>query len=384
MPDRDSLYQAETRAVLEISLGAIRNNIKLIRQLTGTTVMAVVKADAYGHGLVSVARAALEAGAEWLGTALLSEALALRGAGVTNCRLIAWITPPNDCFEAAIGQNVDLSVSSVEILREIVAAGKRIGRVPRVHLEIDTGMTRGGVLLERPQLIQEIHNGVVCNELEFVGIWSHFACADEPTHEMMDRQESAFQRAVENVRAIGLTSGILHLANSAAALTRPSSRLDLVRIGIGMYGLCPLRPGVQCIGISDLIPAMTMKARLFLVKKVPKGTSVGYGAASMTQRETYVGLVPLGYADGIPRNTNSQAFVLAGSYQAPVIGRVSMDQFVVDLGVDSTAKAGDWITVFGGSEPNAPSVNDWAAANQTINYEIVTRLSSRIARLYCA
>ena len=369
------------RAVAEVDLQAIKNNLTLIKSKTSAQVLAVVKADGYGHGLIPVSKAAIEAGADWLGTALLEEAIELRKNGI-KVPIIAWLTPCGEDFKEAINLDIDLSISSLEVLNEIVTAGEQLKKLPRVHIEIDTGMSRGGIgddwkvfALECSRLINE-------SKLEVVGIWSHFARADEPLEKMSQEQLLVFSNMVNELKSLGIEPKFLHIANSAAALTFKDSHKSIIRWGIGLYGLSP---DINNLGDSKslkLQPAMKLKAKLNLVKTVKAGATVGYGASAIVTHDTKLGVVAIGYADGIPRNANSSAGVWVAGKRAPLIGRISMDQFVVDLGVTSLAKTGDEVIVFGNGNQNEYTVDEWAKACGTINYEIVTRIGPRVPRIY--
>jgi alanine racemase len=362
------------RAFVEVNLKAIANNISLVRSKTSAQILAVVKADAYGHGLVPVAKCAVESGASWLGVALLEEALSLRENGI-KAPVIAWLTPPSSDFKLAIQSNIDLSIPSLKHLELVVAAGKAVGQRPRVHIEVDTGMSRGGLLGEWEEFLIAIKGA----EVDVVGFWSHFARADEPEEIANKNQITDFEKKLAQLQEIGINPKYVHFANSAATLTNSGSHKDIVRLGISMYGLSP---DVNTLGSSsnlDLEPAMTLKAELQLVKRVPAGSPVGYGATEITTRDTKLAIVAMGYADGIPRCTSNSAGVFVAGSKAPIIGRVSMDQFVVDLGPDSSAQTGDIAEVFGAL---GYSADDWASAAGTINYEIVTRIAARVPRIY--
>ena len=362
------------RAFVEVNLNAVSNNIKLVKSKTQAQILAVVKADAYGHGLVPVAKCAIDAGATWLGVALLEEAFLLRDAGI-KAPIVSWLTPPNSDFKKAIELDIDLAIPSLRHLEVIVAAGKALGKKPRVHIEVDTGMTRGGLLGEWPEFLIAIKGA----DIEVVGFWSHFARADEPDEIANQNQMLEFENKLAELIATGITPKYIHLANSAATLTNPNSHKNIVRLGIAMYGLSP---DVTNLGTSlklELEPAMTLKAEIHLVKRVPAGSPVGYGGTQITTSDTKLAVIAMGYADGIPRNTSSAAGVFVSGQKAAIIGRVSMDQFVVDLGADSNAIAGEIVEVFGA---NGYSIDDWAAASGTINYEIVTRIAARVPRIY--
>ena len=380
------------RAFAEVDLDALRANVSLLREKAGSArLLAVVKADAYGHGLIPCAKAALEGGAQWLGVALLEEALALRAAGI-KARILAWMTPLGSDFDSAIREDIDLSIPSREHLKAVIASGRKVGVRPRIHLEIDTGMSRGGVMSESSdfrELITEIADAVKRDLIEVVGAWSHFARADEPEEAMNEEQVARFDRALDEIFASGLSIPLHHIANSAATLSdrnNARARYSMMRGGIAIYGLSP---EVKTMGDSrslGLKPVMTLKAQLQLVKDVSAGSSVGYGASAILERDTKLGVVAMGYADGIPRNANSSAGVFVidgeGGHRAPIIGRVSMDQFVVDLGKDSRAKTGDFVTVFGDGATGEYTADDWARASGTISYEIVTRIGPRVPRIW--
>jgi len=365
------------RAEAVVDLSAISFNVEQLKKRAGNHLLAVVKADAYGHGLVPVAQTALKAGADYLGVALLEEALTLREAGIT-APILAWLVQPGSDFTAAIENDIEIAAASLAALRDISAASRSVGKKARVHLEVDTGMTRGGFLSEWSELVA--HHVA---DIDVVGIFSHFARADEPGERQNDEQLARFQSAVERVESLGFTKIIKHLSNSAATLTNPSAYFDMVRTGIAMYGLSP---DINTLGSSQklsLRPAMQLRSALYLVKEVLQGTPVGYGATEVTSRDTRLGVVTMGYADGIPRIARGAGVWSAGK-RAPIIGRVSMDQFVVDLGPDSRAQSGDWVTVFGNGSHGEYTADDWGSASQTINYEIVTRIGPRVPRIYSA
>lgn len=370
-----------SRASAEINLSAIADNLKLIKNKTNAQVLAVVKADAYGHGLLAVARAAQDAGADWLGTALLEEALALRSGGITK-PIIAWLTPMGEDFKAALLANIDLSISSTELLNEIVLAGKSVNKVPNIHIEVDTGMSRGGVGDDWDNFVIQVVNSVKANRIKVIGIWSHFARADEPDEGMNKEQLDIFEDRIKSATAAGIKAEFIHIANSAASLTNKAAHKSILRWGIGLYGLSPDIDNLGSSKSLDLKPAMRLKAKLHLVKAVKAGVSVGYGGTAVTKSDTNLGVVTLGYADGIPRNASNLAGVFVAGKRAPLIGRVSMDQFVVDLGINSSAKTGDEVIVFGDGSSGEYTADEWAKASGTINYEIVTRIGPRVPRIY--
>jgi alanine racemase len=361
------------RAEVRIDLARITESVKHLKNLSGTNVMAVVKADAYGHGLVEVARAAIDGGASALGVALLEEAITLRKAGITS-PILAWLVPPGSDFKSAVDNDIDLAASSIIALEQIGSVTSK--NRPRIHLEVDTGMTRGGFLSEWGKL--DAHH--VAN-IDIVGIFSHFARADEPGQEQNNQQRERFKEMVATLESFGYTNIVRHLSNSAATLKDHQSRFDMVRAGIAIYGLTP---DLENLGTSEslgLKPAMQLRAKLHLVKQVPAGAAVGYGATTHTTSETKLGIVAMGYADGIPRIAKNVGVFVDGK-RAPVIGRISMDQFVVDLGADSRANSGDWVIVFGDGSKGEYTADDWGAASLSINYEIVTRIGPRVPRIY--
>ena len=370
-----------SRASVEINLSAITQNFKSIKSRTTADVLAVVKADAFGHGLIPVSKALEEAGADWFGTALLEEAINLRKAGILK-PIISWLTPLGEDFKSAIDLDIDLGIPSIDLLDEVIKTASLTGKTARIHLEIDTGMSRGGVLSEWDQLIKSVLAGVNLKQLKVIGIWSHFARADEPDELMNQEQLSLFEEKVNQAKAAGIDAQFIHIANSAALFTNKSAHKNIIRSGIALFGLSP---DVKTIGDSsslDLKPAMKLKAKLNLVKEVKAGSSVGYGGTAVLKSDTKLGVVALGYADGIPRNTNNLAGVFVDKKRAPIIGRVSMDQFVVDLGITSTAKTGDEVIVFGDGSSGEYTVDEWAKAANTINYEIITRIGPRVPRIY--
>ena len=369
------------RASAEVNLSAIADNLKFIKGKTDSQVLVVVKADAYGHGLIQVGKAAADSGAEWLGTALLEEGIALRKSGV-KIPIISWLTPLGEDFKTAIDLDIDLSISSIELLSEVVSVGKSVKKIPRVHIEVDTGMSRGGVGDDWQVFLDQLIKASKSNEIKVVGIWSHFARADEPDEKMNKDQLVTFEDRIKSLAMAGISPEFIHIANSAASLTNRGAHKNIIRWGIGLYGLSP---DVNNLGDSKslkLKPAMKLTAKLHLVKTVKAGASVGYGGTATTKSDTKLGVVTLGYADGIPRNANNLSGVFVAGNRAPLIGRVSMDQFVVDLGINSSAKTGDEVIVFGDGSAGEYTVDEWAKASGTINYEIVTRIGSRVPRIY--
>jgi alanine racemase len=362
-----------------VDLDAVRDNTAALASRSGSAgLMAVVKADAYGHGLVPCARAALDGGASWLGVALLEEALALRASGI-GVPLLAWLVGPGDGWAAAVAADIDVSVSATWTLDEVVAAARSLGRRARVHLKVDTGLGRNGsALSDWPSLVAQASRGQADGLLDVVGVWSHFAYADAPGHPTIDRQLATFHDALAVAESAGVRPSVRHLANTAAVVTRPDTHFDLTRPGIGLYGLSPI-PTEQTPAQLGLRPAMSLRARFALVKRVPRGHGVSYGHTYTTDRETTLGLLPIGYADGIDRRAGNVGPLWAAGGRRTVAGRVCMDQLVVDVG-DDQVEVGDVAVLFGDGARGEPTAEDWASALGTISYEIVSRVGPRVAR----
>jgi alanine racemase len=328
--------------------------------------------------MLVAARAAREAGADWLGVATIDEALTLRAAGDTG-PVLCWLGVPGEDYGAAIELGVDVTAYSLAELAEIEHAAHHLGITARVQLKVDTGLSRGGcAIADWPTLAGAARQAEETGDVEVTGIWSHFACSDEPDHPANDEQEAVFREALVVAEEAGLDPEVRHLANSAAAILRPSSRFDLVRCGIASYGLDPApgQPGTAEVG---LLPAMTVRARLVMVKRLTAGASVSYGHTWTAEADTTVALVPAGYGEGVPRAAGNRAEVGVGGKRRPIRGVVCMDQFVVELG-DDTAEAGDEVVLFGSGLDGSPTATDWARAVGTINYEIVTRIGGRFTR----
>jgi alanine racemase len=368
------------RPEIVVDLAAIRRNVGILRELVatnGSDVMVVVKADGYGHGMVEAARAARRAGAPWLGVATIAEAIRLRDAGDSG-RVLCWLTVPGDDWAAAVDRGVDVTAYTVAELAEIRTA---VTTTPaRVQLKIDTGLSRGGASPDDwPELLAAARSGEADGVWTVTGIWSHFACADEPDHPANAAQEQAFHDALAAAEQAGLRPEVRHLANSAGAILRPSSRFDLVRCGIASYGLDPAPGHSPDLGLE---PAMTVTAPLALTKHLPAGAAVSYGHTWTAPGDTRVGLVPLGYGDGVPRHAGNTADVAVDGKRRPIRGRICMDQFLIDLDDDQAARPGDRVVLFGPGTSGEPTADDWARATGTIHYEIVTRMGGRLRRRY--
>lgn len=369
------------RAEAVIDLDAIRTSVgTLCRHAGAAGVMAVVKADGYGHGLVPSARAALDGGATWLATVLVEEAVALRRAGVTAPVLVL-LEPPPGAADLAAAHDIDLGCGTVAGLEQAARAGRAAGGAVRVHLKVDTGLARGGATAaDWPELVAAARRAETDGGVRVVGLWSHFAHADAPGHATTAAQVARFREAVDVAERAGLRPDVRHLANSAATLTLPDATFDLVRPGVAVYGISPV-PATATSADLGLVPAMTLRARVALTKRVPPDTGVSYGHRYTTTRETTLALVPLGYADGVPRAATNAAQVWLGGERRTISGTVCMDQFLVDVG-DDHVSAGDEVVLFGPGRDGEPTAQDWAQALDTISYEIITRIGSRVPRTY--
>jgi alanine racemase len=372
---------APLRARAEIDLAALRANVRTLRALApGAAFMAVVKADAYGHGMVPCARAAVEAGATWVGAATPEEALSLRAAGIKG-RLMCWLWTPGGPWREGVEADLDMSVSGLWALREVSSAARAVGRTARIQLKADTGLGRNGCGPDDwPELVSQALQAEAEGLVRVTGIWSHFACADEPGHPSIAPQLALFREMVAVAEERGIRPEVRHIANSPGTLTLPEAHFDLVRPGIAMYGISP-SPEIGTSQELGLRPVMTLSASLALVKHVPGGHGVSYGHHYVTPGETTLGLVPVGYGDGIPRHASGTGPVLVGGKWRTVAGRVAMDQFVVDLGGDEPA-VGSEAVLFGPGDRGEPTAEDWAQAAGTIAYEIVTRIGSRVPRVH--
>jgi alanine racemase len=370
---------SQARAEIVVDVAAIRHNVRRLRELVGpgVSMMTVVKADGYGHGILESARAAREAGAEWLGVATLDEAGALRDGGDTG-RILCWLTVPGEDYAKALSGDVDVTAYSVSDLEEIAAAAPS-GQPARVQLKVDTGLSRGGAPMSTwADVVARARRGEEEGSWTVTGIWSHFSSSDEPDDPANATQEKLFLEAVDLAEAAGLRPEVRHLSNSAAAILRPSARLDLVRCGLAAYGLDPA-PGAT--PDRGLVPAMTAQARLAMVKEVEAGSAVSYGRTWVAEHATTLGLVPVGYGEGVLRSAGNRAEVYVDGRRSPLRGVVCMDQFVVDLH-GATPPAGERVVLFGPGTTGEPTAQDWAEACGTISYEIVTRIGGRMTRRY--
>jgi alanine racemase len=362
-----------------IDLVAYRGNLQLLAaRAPAAALLAVVKANAYGHGMFACAQAAREAGASWLGVATVDEALALRAAGDRG-PVLCWLNAPGANYREAIDAGIEVTASSAEQLSEIAAAAAGGTQPARVQLKVDTGLSRNGA--RGSQWFDLIGATLAARDAGHVvhtGTWSHLACADRPDDPANDGQQEAFEAALVALTDAGLEPGLRHLANSAATIARPSAHYDLVRVGIASYGL---PPSATMVVDLPLRPVMTLRGRLAAVKQVPAGSGVSYGWTHTTSSSTRLGVVPLGYGEGIPRHASGKLSAAIGGQRVPIVGTVAMDQVIVDLG-ELHAERGDVVTLFGPGDEGEPTAEEWAAAADTIGYEVVTRIGGRVARTY--
>ena len=367
------------RSEAVIDLAAITGNVRNLASRTSAALMAVVKADGYGHGMLPAARAAIAGGATWLGVAMLEEALALRADGISE-PVLAWLWTPQDrpLLEQAVAGGVDVSVSSLAMLDAVVSAAGETGVPARVHLKIDTGLARNGATAaDWPDMVTATAKAAASGSVQPVGIWSHFVSSEVPGDPVTGQQLDAFREALAVAERLGVVPQVRHIANSGGLLVCSGADFDLVRTGIAMYGLSPA-PDVDGYRLT---PAMTLRSHVANVKRVAAGQGVSYNHVYRTSGAATLALVPLGYGDGIPRAATNVAPVAINGRRFTVSGRVAMDQFVVDVG-DTEVREGDEVILFSTGDGGEPTAQDWAEALGTIHYEVVTRLGSRVPRSY--
>jgi alanine racemase len=342
----------------------------------GALALAVVKADAYGHGMVPVAKKLESAGADYLGVADIDEALTLRGAGI-DLPILAWLHSADENFVRAVDAGIELGVANIDHLTRIAAAAQQLGRVARVHLKVDTGLGRNGASAsEWPSVLKKVHELVAEGFIQVVAIFSHLSCTSEADDL---KQIARFDAACNEAKAAGIEFELRHLVASDGLLRYPQAHYEMVRIGIALYGLSPFVENTAAD--FGLIPAMTAVAHITQTKRVAAGEGVSYGYLHRTSAESTLALVPVGYAEGLPRNATGKAKVSIHGKHYAINSRVAMDQFVLDVGDDNVV-AGDLVTIFGDPAAGVPSADDLAAACETINYEIVTRMGGRFRRAY--
>ncbi|MBU3685065.1 MAG: alanine racemase [Mycobacterium sp.] len=363
-----------------IDLGAVAHNVRVLREHAGPAqVMAVVKADGYGHGATAVARAALAAGVAELGVATVEEALALRRDGIT-APVLAWLHPPGTDFAPALTADIQVGISSATQIEEVAAAAAHTGRTAEVTIKVDTGLNRNGVgINEYPAVLDALARATAHGSIRVRGIMSHLASGDEPDNPLNDLQAERFTAMLAEARRRGVGFEVAHLSNSPSTMTRPDLAFDMVRPGVAVYGLSPI-PGRGDMGLR---PAMTLRCRVAMVKRVAAGEGVSYGHAWVADRDTTVALLPIGYADGVYRGLSGRLRVLINGRLRPGVGRICMDQFVVDLGPGRPdVTEGDEAVLFGPGTAGEPTAQDWADLLDTIHYEVVTGPRGRVTRVY--
>ena len=381
MQTTDVTTPATTHAATAVvDLDAIAHNVRLLAEHAGSAaVMAVVKADGYGHGALAVARAALSAGATEIGVATLEEALTLRRDGFAG-PLLAWLHAPGVDFAPALLADVQVAVSSARQLADVLDAVERTGRPAVLTVKVDTGLSRNGASgSELDGMLPTLARAHAAGAVRLRGIMSHLACGDDPDSPVNDVQAQRFSELRRRSAAAGVDFEIAHLANSPAAMTRPDLAFDLVRPGIAVYGQTP----IPARGDMGLIPAMTLRCPVAKVRPIRAGDGVSYGHTWIADRDTTVGLIPIGYADGVFRSLSGRFDVQINGRRHPNVGRVCMDQFVVDLGPGGgDVREGDEAVLFGSGTHGEPTAQDWAETLGTINYEIVTSPRGRVTRTY--
>lgn len=362
---------------ITVDLNAVANNLEVMRRLVNTEskvlVLGVVKADAYGHGMLPVAKKLEAEGIDYLGVADVEEALTLRAAGIKT-RILAWLHDPTDDFEKAVAKDIDLAISSADQLMRVATAAKKQNTKARIHIKVDTGLSRNGVTIaELPELLNRVIEELSRESVTTVGIFSHLSSTGAKEDLA---QIAVFDQALELAKGLGLEFELRHITASDGTLTYPQARYDMVRIGVALYGLSPFSDNrAKEFGLT---PAMTCSATVVQTKRVPAGSGVSYGYLYETPVETTLALVPVGYAEGLPRNASGSAEVVINERKYKIHSRIAMDQFVIDVG-NASVSPGDTVLIFG---PNGPTADDLAEAAGTINYEIVTRMGGRFKREY--
>lgn len=361
---------------LTIDLDAITHNYHLMQSRTDAAILPVIKANAYGHGMVEVAKALEAAGCGGFAVADVAEALELRRAGITAA-LLAWLHDPEDDFVAAVKNDVDLGIANVEQLAKALVAAERSGEIAHLHLKVDTGLGRNGSTEADWQgLLEATKKAVETGRVSVIAIFSHLSS----TGENEDRaQIERFKAALEVVKSVGIEYEFAHLTASDGSLAYPDAHFNMIRVGIALYGLDPF--SAHRASEYGFRPAMTASAKVVQTKRVPAGHGVSYGYLHTTEKETTLALVPVGYAEGLPRNASGKASVSINGKNYKILSRIAMDQFVLDVG-DDNVQVGDDVIFFGDPAKGHPSVDDLADAADTINYEIVTRMGGRFKRVY--
>lgn len=386
MPMSASLVQAE------IDLSAVAHNVRELRRLThpAAGVMAVVKANGYGHGAIAVARTALANGADALGVARIEEAIALRDAGIC-APILLFGSPPPTQPESLLRYDVTATIFSPQTAQTLSGIGHAMGKKICTHIKIDTGMGRLGLLPDSLRsgnenavtfrdLLSEITAVIQLKGLDVQGIYTHFACADMPDNAYTARQFDLFRALLEALSGIGIDIPVKHAANSAAIIAHPATHLDMVRPGISLYGLYPSRE-MRSSRIS-LRPAMAFKSRIIQLNCVRPGLPISYGGTFRSEKDMRIATVPVGYADGLNRLLSNTGHMLVNGQRAPIVGRVCMDLTMIDVGHIPGVAIGDEVVLFGGQENETLPADEIAETLGTITYEIVTGISERVPRVY--
>jgi len=366
----------------EVSLDAIAHNAGLFRKQAaeGCRVMAVVKANGYGHGAVQAAQAAIRAGAEYLGVALVDEALQLRAAGISQPILVLGYTPPHG-VEMAVRHGVTLTVYTEDVLREAIACARKQGREARIHLKYDTGMTRIGLPSAEAVTGMAAQVAAASPFVVLEGLFTHFADADGPDPAFTLEQFARFEACIDALEAVGLHIPIKHCCNSAAAMRFPWMHLDMIRVGIALYGLYP--SALLQLPEYPLRQAMQLKSKIASLQRIEPGRTVGYGRTYRAAKERIIATIPVGYADGLSRALSNRGCALVRRQRVPIIGRICMDQAMLDVTEAENVRAGDEVVIFGENGAEASiSIDEVAAWMGTINYEVVCLIGSRVPRVY--
>ena len=365
---------------VDISLSAIYDNTLTFKNHISkkTKLMAVVKADGYGHGAVEVSNAAIKAGADYLGVAILDEALALRKAGITHPILVLGYTPPRS-IEAAINNNISLTVYSKEVLSKTITLSSKLYKITNIHLKVDTGMGRVGVTSKE----EALSLAKMAEESPYVyleGLFTHFANADSNDQSYTKQQFSSFQNIISHLKENQIEIPIKHCCNSAATICNRNMHLDMVRVGISLYGLYPSKD-VKTTRFP-LKQAMHFRTKISAVKQVSVGKMISYGCTYSTERPTYIATIPVGYADGFSRLLSNKGHVLIKNNRVPIVGRICMDQSMIDVTHLPFIDTETEVTLFGSADKSFISIDEIAEQMGTINYEVVCLIGKRVPRVY--
>jgi alanine racemase len=359
---------------IEVDLGAVRHNVATIARISGTGVCAVVKADAYGHGAVPVAQAAIAAGASWLAVATVEEGLQLREAGI-DVPILLFSEPPIAAVETLLAARLTPSAYREVFLTVLDAAGHARGTPIDVHVKLDTGMGRVGIT--PGDWSTRLRQAASARGINVTGLWTHFARADEPEAPTTDQQLATFAKGLDTAAKLGIEPTLVHAANTAGALLHPRARFSFVRPGIGLYGLSPAAE-VDALEFG-LRPALRLVTEVAYTKRVEAGTPVSYGHRWRAPEDGVVATLPIGYADGVPRALTNRAQVLVRGRRRPMVGTVTMDQILIWCG-DEEPAVGEEVVLIGTQDDESVRVEEWATATDTITYEIVTQLTARLPR----